>query len=81
MTDQKMDTKNYIKRLLNERLNSYEIPDAVMDGLQTEILAFMQRPERKIRGATVMTPEASFASDHARKNKLPDNPNSLPQKF
>ena len=57
-----------IDRILRERLEQFNVPVEVRTALKNEILAFFQRPEKKPYGAAIMTPEASMASDQARKN-------------
>jgi hypothetical protein len=55
-----------LDRILRERLEDFKVPTEVRNSIAEEILAFMQRPERKPYGAAVMTPEASIAADKAR---------------
>jgi hypothetical protein len=60
------ETGPTVDRILRERLEDFKVPSEVRNAIAQEILAFMQRPERKPFGATVMTPEASIAADKAR---------------
>lgn len=67
---------NTVDRILRERLEQYNVPQPVREEVRREILAFLQRPEKKPFGAAVMTPEASMAADQARKDKLVQKPGS-----
>ena len=60
---------NTVDRILRERLEQFNVPPEVRSGIRTDILAFLQRPEKKPFGATIMTPEASMAADQARKDR------------
>ena len=62
------DVGDTIDRILRERLDQFGVHADIRQEIRREILAFMQRPEKKPYGATVMTPEASMAADQARKN-------------
>jgi len=59
-------TGHTLDRILRERLEDFKVPTEVRNAIAEEILALMQRPERKPYGAAVMTPEASLAADKAR---------------
>lgn len=62
------DMSTSIERILRERLEQFNVPAEVRTELKNEILAFFQRPDKKPYGASIMTPEASMASDQARKD-------------
>lgn len=68
-SDLNTDISITMDRLLRERLEQYNVPVEVRSSLRDDILAFLQRPEKKPHGACVMTPAASIAADNARKNK------------
>jgi len=52
-----------LTRLLNERLNNFNVPEEVQAGLLNDILAAVSAPEKKPHGACVMTAAASMAAD------------------
>lgn len=79
MTDRKMDTDQIIDRVLRERLEQFNVPIEVRTALRKEIMAVLQRPERKLSGACVMTPEASAAADLARKEGKTQEGGPTPQ--
>lgn len=49
-----------VRRILAERLMDYNVPGEVISELRDELLAAMERPEKKPFGATVMTEAASL---------------------
>lgn len=59
---------NSVERILRERLNQFDVPVEVRTEIKNELLALFQRPDKKPYGASIMTPEASMASDQARKD-------------
>ena len=74
--DKSNDIVVMVDRLMRERLEQFDVPSQVRTGLRNDLMALFERPEKKPYGAVVMTPEASYASDVARKNKNSDDPES-----
>jgi hypothetical protein len=68
-----------LDRILRERLEAFNVPVEVRNKIVEEVLAFMQRPERKPYGAAVMTPEASIAADKARERGHASKDDAKPQ--
>ena len=68
-----------LDRILRERLANFNVPSEIRTELRSELLAFFNRPEKKPYGATVMTPEASIASDQARKDRKVQDSGPTPQ--
>lgn len=73
------DITNTVDRIIRERLEQFNVPLETRQEIRREVLAFLQRPEKKPHGATVMTPEASMASDQARKDKRVQDGGPTPQ--
>lgn len=67
-SDKSTEVGTTVDRILRERLEQFNVPQEIRAELRKEILAFLQRPEKKPFGATVMTPAASMAADQARKS-------------
>lgn len=68
-----------LDRILRERLEAFNVPVEIRNKIVEEVLAFMQRPERKPYGAAVMTPEASIAADKARERGKANPDDAKPQ--
>jgi len=66
VSDKKTDKKTTLERILRERLEQFNVPAEVRSSLHDEIMAFFERPEKKVFGAAVMTAEASMAADRAK---------------
>lgn len=79
VTDRSNDISTTVDRILRERLEQHEVPTETRNQIRDELLAFLQRPEKKPFGACVMTPAASMAADQARKAKETQKGGSKPE--
>lgn len=71
---------NILDRILREKLEPFKVPSEIRQALKEEMLAFINKPEKKPFGACVLTPEASMAADEEKRNKKP-NPNAAKPKI
>jgi hypothetical protein len=60
VTERKENIEVVIRRIIAERLIDFDVPGEVITNIRDEILAAVNKPEKKPFGATVMTPEASL---------------------
>ena len=74
VSDRSTEIGTTIDRILRERLEQHEVPVETRNEIRDAVLAFLGRPQTDPFGATVMTPEASMAGDHARKTGKPQPP-------
>jgi hypothetical protein len=59
-TEKKENIEIVIRRIIAERLIDYDVPGEIISSIRDEVLAAVNKPERKPYGATVMTQEASL---------------------
>lgn len=79
VSDRSTDILTTVDRILRERLEQFNVPAEVRNELRNDLLAFLQRPEKKPFGACVMTPSASMAADQALKNRATQKGGSKPE--
>lgn len=79
MTERNADLPSKLRHILIERLEQFDVPLEVRKSIITDILMAMGRPEQR-SGATVMTPESSYAESLNRQGKLDATDSSLKPK-
>jgi hypothetical protein len=79
MTERNSDLPSQVRQILLERLDQFDVPVEVRKAIAADILAAMGKPERRA-GATVMTPESSYAESLARQGKIDAKDESLKPK-